>query len=107
MQNFLARNRKFGKSIQKKQLEIPEYAASFVNYKALKKVRSTPEPYHAPSHRPSQLIKELQNSPVTRPGFLIDDVAPQHPQSTLQANKGSFFFRLVSVSRLLQPDHYG
>lgn len=32
-------SRKFGKHIQKKQLEIPEYAASFVDYKALKKVR--------------------------------------------------------------------
>jgi len=33
--------RKFGKQIQKRQLEVPEYAASFVNYKALKKVRDT------------------------------------------------------------------
>jgi hypothetical protein len=32
-------HRKFGKQIQKRQLEVPEYAASFVNYKALKKVR--------------------------------------------------------------------
>lgn len=32
-------SRKFGKQIQKRQLEVPEYAASFVNYKALKKVR--------------------------------------------------------------------
>ena len=31
-------NRVFGKQIQKRQLEVPEYAASFVNYKALKKV---------------------------------------------------------------------
>jgi hypothetical protein len=30
--------RKFGKHIQKRQLDIPEYAASFVDYKALKKV---------------------------------------------------------------------
>ncbi|KAH9239780.1 hypothetical protein K456DRAFT_978604 [Colletotrichum gloeosporioides 23] len=30
---------KFGKQIQKRQLEVPEYAASFVNYKALKKER--------------------------------------------------------------------
>ncbi|KAJ6439513.1 alpha-glucosidase [Purpureocillium lavendulum] len=29
----------FGKQIQKRQLEVPEYAASFVNYKALKKER--------------------------------------------------------------------
>lgn len=31
-------SRKFGKHIQKRQLDIPEYAASFVDYKALKKV---------------------------------------------------------------------
>ena len=31
-------SRKFGKHLQKRQLDIPEYAASFVNYKALKKV---------------------------------------------------------------------
>ena len=31
--------RKFGKYLQKRQLDIPEYAASFVNYKGLKKVR--------------------------------------------------------------------
>lgn len=35
-------SRKFGKHIQKKQLEIPEYAASFVDYKALKKVLRWP-----------------------------------------------------------------
>jgi hypothetical protein len=34
-------SRKFGKHIQKRQLEIPEYAASFVDYKALKKVPPT------------------------------------------------------------------
>jgi len=31
-------SRKFGKIIQNWQLKIPEYAASFVDYKALKKV---------------------------------------------------------------------
>jgi hypothetical protein len=36
--NIPAPSRKFGKQIQKRQLEIPEYAASFVDYKALKKV---------------------------------------------------------------------
>lgn len=30
--------RKFGKQIQRRQLDLPEYAASFFNYKALKKV---------------------------------------------------------------------
>lgn len=36
--------RKFGKHIQKRQLDIPEYAASFVDYKALKKVRTLTAP---------------------------------------------------------------
>lgn len=31
---------KFGKQIQRRQLDLPEYAASFFNYKALKKVRT-------------------------------------------------------------------
>jgi CDK inhibitor PHO81 len=35
-------SRKFGKHIQKRQLDIPEYAASFVDYKALKKVLPLP-----------------------------------------------------------------
>ena len=34
----MANRRKFGKQIQKQQLDLPEYAASFLNYKALKKV---------------------------------------------------------------------
>ena len=35
---YCHRCRKFGKHLQKRQLDIPEYGASFVNYKALKKV---------------------------------------------------------------------
>lgn len=69
---------KFGKQIQKRQLEVPEYAASFVNYKALKK-----------------LIKRLsatptlsaQNDPYLPP-------APVDTQAALQANKAKFFFQL-------------
>lgn len=34
--------RKFGKQIQRQQLDLPEYATSFLNYKALKKVLSIP-----------------------------------------------------------------
>ncbi|KAH8678080.1 ankyrin repeat protein nuc-2 [Xylariales sp. PMI_506] len=69
---------KFGKQIQKRQLEVPEYAASFVNYKALKK-----------------LIKKLSATPVLsaqndphRPTTPIDS------QAALQANKAKFFFQL-------------
>ncbi|PBP20447.1 SPX domain-containing protein [Diplocarpon rosae] len=71
---------KFGKQIQKRQLEVPEYAASFANYKALKK-----------------LIKKLSATPIIlalsdvhRPNGVID------PQSALQANKATFFFQLAS-----------
>lgn len=69
---------KFGKQIQKRQLEVPEYAASFVNYKALKK-----------------LIKKLSATPtlltqndVYRQTGVIDS------QAALQANKATFFFQL-------------
>lgn len=69
---------KFGKQIQKRQLEVPEYAASFVNYKALKK-----------------LIKKLSATPT-----LSAQNDPQYPlspidsQASLQANKAKFFFQL-------------
>ncbi|KAI1269480.1 hypothetical protein F5Y18DRAFT_99687 [Xylariaceae sp. FL1019] len=69
---------KFGKQIQKRQLEVPEYAASFVNYKALKK-----------------LIKRLSATPTlsaqTDPHLLT---TPADTQTALQANKAKFFFQL-------------
>ncbi|KAK5660771.1 hypothetical protein OQA88_12137 [Cercophora sp. LCS_1] len=70
--------KKFGKQIQKRQLEVPEYSASFVNYKALKK-----------------LIKKLSATPV-----LLSQNDVQRPletldsQAALQANKATFFFQL-------------
>ncbi|KAI9819419.1 MAG: phosphate system positive regulatory protein pho81 [Thelocarpon impressellum] len=71
-------DRKFGKHLQKRQLDIPEYAASFVNYKALKKLikklSATP-------------VLQAQNAPPLGPG-LAD------AQASLQANKATFFFRL-------------
>ncbi|KXJ97140.1 ankyrin repeat protein nuc-2 [Microdochium bolleyi] len=69
---------KFGKHIQKRQLEVPEYAASFVNYKALKK-----------------LIKRLSATPVLN--AQLDPHRPHTPidtQAALQANKATFFFQL-------------
>ncbi|KAI9812555.1 MAG: phosphate system positive regulatory protein pho81 [Phylliscum demangeonii] len=69
---------KFGKHLQKRQLDIPEYAASFVDYKALKK-----------------LIKRLSATPVISPQRLPSHSdAPDGPQAALQANKATFFFRL-------------
>ncbi|CAG8978194.1 hypothetical protein HYALB_00011429 [Hymenoscyphus albidus] len=71
-------NLKFGKQIQKRQLEVPEYAASFVNYKALKK-----------------LIKKLSATPII---LSQSDVHRQShvpdSQTALQANKATFFFQL-------------
>jgi hypothetical protein len=46
LQRKLTSCRKFGKQIQRRQLDLPEYAASFVNYKALKKVWA-----YCPHHR--------------------------------------------------------
>ncbi|KAI5778221.1 ankyrin repeat protein nuc-2 [Geopyxis carbonaria] len=66
---------KFGKTLASRQLDIPDYAASFVNYKALKK-----------------LIKSLG---VGKTAF-ISPISPplNDPQAALQANKATFFFRL-------------
>ncbi|ETI22407.1 hypothetical protein G647_06482 [Cladophialophora carrionii CBS 160.54] len=66
--------RKFGKQIQRQQLDLPEYAASFLNYKALKK-----------------LIKQLSATPTitAQSGSTTTDT-----QAALRANKEVFFFRL-------------
>ncbi|KAF9883604.1 phosphate system positive regulatory protein pho81 [Aspergillus nanangensis] len=69
---------KFGKQIQRRQLDLPEYAASFVNYKALKK-----------------LIKQLSATPKI-PAQSAGGVSQNVPeaQAALRANKEVFFFRL-------------
>ncbi|KOS22435.1 Ankyrin repeat protein nuc-2 [Escovopsis weberi] len=78
IQTHIPPRRKFGKQIQKRQLEVPEYAASFVNYKALKK-----------------LIKKLSATPTlaaqndSRQLAILAD-----SQAALQANKATFFFQL-------------
>ncbi|KAL1304745.1 hypothetical protein AAFC00_003686 [Neodothiora populina] len=70
--------RKFGKHIQKRQLDIPEYAASFVDYKALKK-----------------LIKKLSATPVINAQESLQHREHlAYSQASLQANKATFFFRL-------------
>ncbi|KAK6597935.1 ankyrin repeat protein nuc-2 [Botrytis cinerea] len=74
----LSLHRKFGKQIQKRQLEVPEYAASFVNYKALKK-----------------LIKKLSATPIILAQNDLHRSAPVlDSQAALQANKATFFFQL-------------
>ncbi|KAJ5099239.1 hypothetical protein N7532_006240 [Penicillium argentinense] len=72
--------RKFGKQIQRRQLDLPEYAASFVNYKALKK-----------------LIKQLSATPTIPAQRTAEEIAQDgtlDPQAALRANKEVFFFRL-------------
>ncbi|KAL4984541.1 hypothetical protein BDW68DRAFT_193549 [Aspergillus falconensis] len=74
----LSRELKFGKQIQRRQLDLPEYAASFVNYKALKK-----------------LIKQLSATPTIPAQSSVP--IPQNAseaQAALRANKEVFFFRL-------------
>jgi CDK inhibitor PHO81 len=78
---------KFGKTIQKRQLEVPEYAASFVNYKALKK-----------------LIKKLSATPtLAAQNGSSRSNTPADSQAALQANKATFFFQLVSCIESLTP----
>ncbi|OQE21181.1 hypothetical protein PENSTE_c012G06826 [Penicillium steckii] len=64
---------KFGKQIQRRQLDLPEYAASFVNYKALKK-----------------LIKQLSATPTIPAQRTAEEIAQDgtlDPQAALRANK--------------------
>ncbi|KAF3492016.1 ankyrin repeat protein nuc-2 [Arthroderma uncinatum] len=70
---------KFGKQIQRRQLDLPEYAASFFNYKALKK-----------------LIKQLSATPtIPAQGTVLDQTGDVlDAQAALRANKEVFFFRL-------------
>ncbi|KAK9447222.1 uncharacterized protein V1518DRAFT_100945 [Limtongia smithiae] len=62
---------KFGKYLAKRQLELPEYASYFINYKGLKK-----------------LIKSLGADPANKTS------RPENIQAALQAHKVTFFFRL-------------
>lgn len=65
---------KFGKQIQRQQLDLPEYASSFLNYKHLKK-----------------LIKQLSATPT----LLAQGVpGPEDAQAALRANREVFFFSL-------------
>ncbi|KAK2783352.1 phosphate system positive regulatory protein pho81 [Emmonsiellopsis sp. PD_33] len=70
---------KFGKQIQRRQLDLPEYAASFFNYKALKK-----------------LIKRLSATPTIPAQTSSADISSDQldPQAALRANKDVFFFHL-------------
>ncbi|KAF3907265.1 Ankyrin-2 [Dactylellina cionopaga] len=74
---------KFGKHLQKRQLDIPEYAASFVNYKGLKKLIKQ-------LASSSRSIRSGTSLPLRTPeGEILND-----PQAALHANKTTFFFRL-------------
>lgn len=71
---------KFGKQIQRQQLDLPEYASSFLNYKALKK-----------------LIKQLSATPTIPAQGAADVQEVVDPKTALRANKEVFFFRLVRL----------
>ncbi|EGD98708.1 ankyrin repeat protein [Trichophyton tonsurans CBS 112818] len=70
---------KFGKQIQRRQLDLPEYAASFFNYKALKK-----------------LIKQLSATPTIPAQGATQEQSSDvlDAQAALRANEEVFFFRL-------------
>ena len=99
--------RKFGKYLQKRQLDIPEYAASFTNYKALKKVKGMWDKVLERRADRLQLIKQLSATP-TLPAQNASSGSGElpDPQVSLQANKATFFFRLVSghLTRLALPE---
>lgn len=111
--------RKFGKQIQRRQLDLPEYSASFTNYKALKKVPSCFVVWFqrcitssALVNPLSQLIKQLsaprQSAQCQQQlqSLSINNTLPAGTakssasgcfdhQSCFRANKDVFFFRLV------------
>lgn len=72
---------KFGKHLEGRQLELPEYNGHFINYKALKK-----------------LIKQLSVPAITSSNIsdnlTLDDVDESLIYQRLQENKASFFFKL-------------
>jgi CDK inhibitor PHO81 len=72
---------KFGKQIQRQQLDLPEYASSFLNYKALKK-----------------LIKQLSATPTIPAQGAANAQEVVDPKVALRANKEVFFFRLVRIT---------
>ncbi|QLL30302.1 hypothetical protein HG536_0A01190 [Torulaspora globosa] len=71
---------KFGKYLEARQLELPEYNSHFIDYKALKK-----------------LIKQLA-VPLTQASstdhLTLDDIDESTIYQRLQENKASFFFKL-------------
>ncbi|QLQ77868.1 hypothetical protein HG537_0A01150 [Torulaspora globosa] len=71
---------KFGKYLEARQLELPEYNSHFIDYKALKK-----------------LIKQLA-VPLTQASsndhLTLDDIDESTVYQRLQENKASFFFKL-------------
>lgn len=73
---------KFGKHLEGRQLELPEYNGHFINYKALKK-----------------LIKQLSVPAVSsysasHDNLTLDETDESIKYQTLQENKASFFFKL-------------
>lgn len=70
---------KFGKYLEGRQLELPEYNGHFINYKALKK-----------------LIKQLSVPVASSSGtiHILDDIDESIIHQRLRQNKASFFFKV-------------
>src|SRR5271154_991064 len=87
--------RKFGKQLQRQQLDLPEYAASFLNYKALKKVI---QPICRPISNTQPTLLELIKQLSATPTITAQGASPTSldAKDALRANKEVFFFRLVS-----------
>ncbi|ODQ78582.1 hypothetical protein BABINDRAFT_9346 [Babjeviella inositovora NRRL Y-12698] len=87
---------KFGKYLASRQLELPEYARHFINYKALKKhikalARShtyvhDEEDSESVAHASLHALVARDLSPVASPD--------PSPEDRLKANKASFFFKV-------------
>ncbi len=77
---------------------MPEYAASFLNYKALKKVYTLPLTVFCLLLTSIQLIKQLSATPtIAAQNAQAEVQGSLDPKIALRANKEVFFFRLVGA----------
>jgi CDK inhibitor PHO81 len=78
---------------------LPEYAASFLDYKALKKVLATLSRNHCSQLTCLQLIKHLSATPtLAAQNAFASPQGTVDPKIALRANKEVFFFRLVCTN---------
>ncbi|KAI5287625.1 phosphate system positive regulatory protein pho81, partial [Ascosphaera acerosa] len=101
---------KFGKQIQRRQLDLPEYSPNFTNYKALKKlIKRLSKPSESPQDHQyeeqlqglsiSSILLGARGSPRAAPAAAPAPATgrssgPATASSSVRANKDVFFFRL-------------